>query len=63
MIHMTVRELSRNQLIELKQNYLTQNNESISQGELANADDIVSDETIFNQYEGVRFTEDDFFAQ
>lgn len=67
---MNVTELNRDQLIELKQNYLDVLNESgeheeivgVSYNELANADEIVSDDVIFNYYDGVVFSEDDFFC-
>lgn len=62
---MTVKELSRDQLSELKQRYL---DDKIQQeegrtpymGELANADELVSDEAVFAAYEGVVFSCDDF---
>ena len=58
---MSVYELSKNQLIELKQNYLCEVQENVSYGELCDADYIVSDEEIFNEYGNVEFSEDDFF--
>ncbi len=61
-----VKELSRDQLVELKQNYLTEKyeeqGEGISYGELAEADDIVSDEEIFEAYAGYSFSDDDFMC-
>ena len=63
---MKVTELNREQLEELKQNYLTrkneENGEGTSYGELADADRLVSDEEIFNEYADTEFTEDDFFS-
>ena len=59
---MSVYELSKNQLIELKQNYLFKRDENISYDKLLDADIIVSDEEIFNEYENVKFSEDDFFS-
>lgn len=67
---MNVAELNRDQLIELKQSYLEVLNESgeheevvgVSYGELANADEIVPDDVIFDYYDGIIFTEDDFFC-
>ena len=72
---MNVRELSRDQLIELKQNYFA---ELVNEGtfaevvgrdydepswwDLANADDIVPDDVIFRNYECTHFTNDDFFC-
>ena len=58
---MSVYELSKNQLIELKQNYLFKRDENISYDKLLDADIIVSDEEIFNEYGNVEFSEDDFF--
>ena len=58
---MSVYELNKNQLIELKQNYLFKRDENISYDKLLDADIIVSDEEIFNEYENVKFSEDDFF--
>ena len=63
---MTVYELNRDQLTELKQNYYTQlldeRGESPSWGELANIDDYVSDETIQDVYFYDNFVNDDFFC-
>ena len=63
---MSVQELSRDQLTCLKQAYQTERLDaqrgSPSWGELAEADDIISDESVFDEYEGVVFTPDDFFC-
>lgn len=67
---MNVTELNRDQLIELKQSYLDVLNESgeheeivgVGYDELANADEIVLDDVIFDYYADVIFTEDDFFC-
>ena len=72
---MNVRDLTRDQLMELKQNYLTTLADSgqyaeimgvdydePSTGDLANADEIVPDETIFSYYDGVEFYGDDFIC-
>lgn len=72
---MDVHDLSRDQLVELKQNYFT---ELVNEGtfaevvgrdydepscwDLANADDIVPDDVIFRNYEGTHFVNDDFFC-
>lgn len=66
---MTVKELNREQLNELKQNYATQLTDcgedeevfGISYGELIEAENI-PDEVIFNHYDGISFTDDDFFC-
>ena len=72
---MNVTELSREQLTELKCNYLEQLADEGSYAEvldvdynepsysdLANADEIVPDDVIFKNYEGVCFVPDDFFC-
>lgn len=62
---MTVRDLNREQLNELKETYTTQlaetDQEVIGYEGLANATDIL-DDVIFNHYEGIIFSEDDFFC-
>lgn len=65
---MTVTELNRGQLIQLKQLYLEEylnnwadENEPISYNDIINADEIIPDETIFEVYSGTFFTEDDFW--
>lgn len=65
---MDVTELSREQLVELKQNYLCSLADSgdcsevfdVSYSDLLNADDIVPDDVIFDNYCGVIFCDDDF---
>lgn len=73
---MTVIELSRDQLIQLKQTYLTKLDEEgtlnevlyndpddetgLTYDELANADSLVPDEIIFNEYAGYEFVPEDF---
>ena len=72
---MDVRDLNREQLTELKQHYMVQlTNEGTfaeivgrdydapSMEDLANADDIVPDDVIFRNYEGINFVADDFFC-
>ncbi len=72
---MDVHELSRDQIVELKCNYLTKLADESSYAEvlncdynepsywdLANADDIVPDDVVFREYEGVCFVNDDFFC-
>ena len=70
---MLVTELNRDQLEELKQNYLMQLQESgellevtgkevVDTELLSKANEIISDSEIFNNYEGVVFTSDDFFC-
>lgn len=61
---MTIRELSRDQLQHIKQHYLTQRREEagegVSWGELAAADELITDQEIFEAYSDMEFSEDDF---
>ena len=59
---MSVYELSKNQLIELKQNYLCEVQKNVSYGELCDVDNIISDEEVFNEYGNVNFSKDDFLS-
>lgn len=72
---MNVRNLSREQLTELKQRYLTQLADEGSYAEildcdynepsywdLANADEIVPDDVAFENYADICFVRDDFFC-
>jgi len=58
----TVNDLEREQLIELKQQMLTESDTSVSWGELADADDLIPDEDVFSRFAGVEFSTDDFFS-
>ena len=62
---MKVQDLTRDQLVQVKQNWLVWlANEGLiedpSWDDLANADSIVSDDEIFAECEGVEFVPDDF---
>ena len=57
---MGVKDLTREQLIELKQRYYTERNENVSYGELADIDNLVSDNEIFEEYGHITFVEEDF---
>lgn len=67
---MSVYDLSRDQFVELKQNYLEEYlkhyadpiNDGIGWADLMRADEIVPDSVIFELYEDTIFTEDDFFC-
>lgn len=60
---MSVEELPREALQELKQRYYAEKyDKDLSYGELADIDDIVSDDEVFDEYGGTSFTEDDFFC-
>lgn len=63
---MTVRQLNRDQLTELKQRMVNDEiyeseGRTPSYGELAEAES-VPDEKVFEKYEGVEFSNDDFFC-
>lgn len=57
-----VEQLTRNELDELKQSYVSANVDNPSWGELDDSTEI-PDEVIFKYYGGVSFTEDDFFCK
>ena len=57
---MDVHELNRDQLVQLKQSILCDREQGTSYGELAAADELVTDEEVFNKFTGISFTEDDF---
>ena len=72
---MTVHELNREQVLELKQRYLEMladegnyaavlnvDYDEPSQHDLSFADEIVPDDIIFTHYEGTHFVPDDFFC-
>lgn len=66
---MTVQELNQDQYKELCQAYITQfwtddehGTESPSYGDLAYADELVDANIIYKYYDGIIFTEDDFFC-
>ena len=64
---MNVKELTKDQKSELKWRYLDEiyqeeTNESISLGEIAEIDNIISDEEILNEYSNYIFSDDDFFC-
>lgn len=72
---MHVTELSREQLTELKNNYMVElvnegtfaevmdrDYDAPSMWDVAHADEIVPDDVIFRQYDGIDFTPDDFFC-
>lgn len=59
---MNVRELSKDQKTELKQNVLLCRNKNASWQEIVDSDILVPDSELEELFEGVQFTEDDFFA-
>ena len=61
---MTINELNREQLTQVKQNYYTQKQaekgKGVSWGELAQINDLVTDAEIIAEFSGVDFVPDDF---
>ena len=72
---MTVEELSRNQIIELKERYMIElavsgeyaevmnvSWDNPSLGEIAEADNLIPDDIILERYQDTVFSEDDFYS-
>lgn len=64
---MTISDLNKEQFTELKWRYLDEiyqeeTNRSISLDEIAEIDNIISDEEILEKYENYIFSPDDFFC-
>lgn len=57
---MSYNELNRDQILALKQNYLVRTQDNVSYNELAEADNLVSDEELEQEYKNVNFVEEDF---
>ena len=57
---MSYDELNRDQILALKQNYLVRTQDNVSYNELAEADNLVSDEELEQEYKNVNFVEEDF---
>ena len=57
---MSYDELNRDQILALKQNYLVRTQNNVSYNELAEADTLVSDEELEQEYKNVNFVEEDF---
>lgn len=57
---MKVQELTRYQLLQLKQTYLCQLMQDPPLGTLVDADKVIPDDIIFDYYAGIDFVEDDF---
>jgi hypothetical protein len=62
---MTIRELTPEQLTQVKETYLVQKRDEADEpcymSELVNVDEIISNEEIYQAYEGYFFIEADFF--
>lgn len=61
-MELKVRDLSRDQLTELKEHWYADVNSLVSLDEIVRIHEIVSDEEIFEVYEHITFTNDDFFC-
>jgi hypothetical protein len=66
---MTVQELNQEQYKELCQAYITEfwsnfedGTSSPSYADLTCADELVAEDVIYRHYDGINFTEDDFFC-
>lgn len=63
---MKIIELNREQIVELKQGYMIQqadeNGTSPSWGELANADELITDAEVIEVFGSVEFSDDDFLG-
>ena len=63
---MNVKDLDKDQLIELKQAFLVQTmdreGKCPSYGELADVDELISDEQIYEAYSGIEFSAGDFIC-
>ena len=57
---MSYDELNRDQILALKQNYLVRTKDNVSYNELAEADNLVSDEELEQEYKNINFVEGDF---
>lgn len=58
---MTLEQHTPEEKLELKQNYLTRDHD-VSYGELADADELVTDQELEAEYGSTEFTKDDFFC-
>jgi hypothetical protein len=62
---MTVYELNAEQLHQVKESYLIQKRDEAGEpcymSELADADNLIGNEEIYCEYDGINFSEDDFF--
>ena len=56
------KQLSAEQIEELRQRYLSEKRDNVSALELANAKEIVSDKELYDEYCTTLFTDDDFFC-
>ena len=59
---MSVYDLSKEQLAELKQAIMCQSSMEPMWNELCNPDDFVSDKEVYDAFAGVTFSKDDFYC-
>lgn len=59
---MTLSELTKDQKIELKQGMLIYYRDNVSWGDLAEADNLVSDEELEKEFAGTDFVTDNFLS-
>lgn len=57
---MTIKNLNKEQVYQLKQRILCEKIENITYGELANADSLISDLEVEEEFGGVTFVPEDF---
>lgn len=60
---MTLKDLNKNQVHQLKERILLEKNEYVSYGELANADSLISDLEVKERFGGINFVPDDFSVE
>lgn len=58
---MKLSELNEEQVIQLKSKILTEKDNNVSYGELANAAILVTDEELEEYFGGIEFVDEDFF--
>lgn len=59
---MTIYQLNRDELIEVKQRYYSNIHKNISYNEMISIDTLVTDEEIYEEYKDTIFSIDDFFC-
>lgn len=57
---MRLNDLTREQIISLKESLLVERTPNVPYGELCDADDLVTDDEIIDLYEDTIFSEEDF---
>ena len=58
---MTIQQLNKEQILQLKQAMLTELSDTVSYGDLLHADQLISDAEVTLRFYGVEFTDEDFF--